>query len=102
MLAMCERIQDVRNIRIVDNSSLHANEKAWKLMDEETQQVFMTSAEAAVGAVIKMEPKILENDNDDLILEFQQDRAGVKGDVRDIVIRRNDIGYSLLKCRHLY
>lgn len=40
MLAMCERIQDVRNIRIVDNSSLHANEKAWKLMDEETQQVY--------------------------------------------------------------
>lgn len=101
MLAMCERIQDVRNIRIVDNSSLHANEKAWKLMDEETQQVFMTSAEAAVGAVIKMEPKILENDNDDLILEFQQDRAGVKGDVRDIVIRRNDIGWEIgLSIKH--
>lgn len=61
----------------------------------------MTSAEAAVGAVIKMEPKILENDNDDLILEFQQDRAGVKGDVRDIVIRRNDIGWEIgLSIKH--
>ena len=32
---------DMRKTRIVDNSSLHANEKAWALMDEEMQQTFM-------------------------------------------------------------
>ena len=38
--ALCE----MRKTKIVDNSSLHANEKAWMLMDEEMQQTFMISA----------------------------------------------------------
>ena len=44
--ALCE----MRKTRIVDNSSLHANEKAWALMDEEMQQTFMISAESSIAA----------------------------------------------------
>lgn len=80
--ALCE----MRKTRIVDNSSLHANEKAWALMDEEMQQTFMISAESAIDTVLEMEPKMSEGSSDELTLEFQKDGAGVKGDVRDIVI----------------
>lgn len=89
--ALCE----MRKTRIVDNSSLHANEKAWALMDEEMQQTFMISAESAIDTVLEMEPKMSEGSSDELTLEFQKDGAGVKGDVRDIVIRREDIEWEI-------
>ena len=92
---------EMRKTRIVDNSSLHANEKAWALMDEEMQQTFMISAESAIDTVLEMEPKMSEGSNDELTLEFQKDGAGVKGDVRDIVIRRNDIEWEIgLSIKH--
>lgn len=95
--ALCE----MRKTRIVDNSSLHANEKAWALMDEEMQQTFMISAESAIDTVLEMEPKMSEGSSDELTLEFQKDGAGVKGDVRDIVIRREDIEWEIgLSIKH--
>ena len=95
--ALCE----IRKTKIVDNSSLHANEKAWMLMDEQLQQRFLTSAEAAIDTVFEMEPRLSEKDNDELTLVFQKDGAGVKGDVRDIVIRREDIKWEIgLSIKH--
>ena len=55
------------------------------------QETFMISAEAAIDTVLELEPRMAEVDNDELTLEFQKDGQGVKGDVRDIVIRRKDI-----------
>lgn len=52
-MALCE----MRKTRIVDNSSLHANERAWALMDEEMQQTFIISAESAIDTVLEMETK---------------------------------------------
>lgn len=72
--ALCE----MRKTKIVDNSSLHANEKAWMLMDEEMQQTFMISAEAAINEVLEMEPRLSENDNDELTLEFQKMELALK------------------------
>lgn len=95
--ALCK----IRKTRIIDNSSLHANEKAWMCMDDETRKVLSISAEAAINTVFEMEPMMSENDNDELTLEFQKDNAGVKGDVRDIVIRRDDIGWEIgLSIKH--
>ena len=51
----------------------------------------MISAESAIDTVREMEPKMSEGSSDELTLEFQKDGAGVKGYVRDIVIRREDI-----------
>ena len=70
-------------------------------MDDETRKVLSISAEAAINTVFEMEPMMSENDNDELTLEFQKDNAGVKGDVRDIVIRRDDIGWEIgLSIKH--
>lgn len=96
-----QELHRLRNTRIVENSSLYANEKAWKLMDDEMQETFIISAEAAIEAVLELEPKLTEEGNDELTLELQKDGVGVKGDVRDIVIRRKDIGWEIgLSIKH--
>lgn len=87
--------------RIVENSSLVANEKAWSLMDEDMQEIFMTSAGAAIDMVLELEPRMAEVDSDELTLEFQKDGQGVKGDVRDIVIKRKNIEWEIgLSIKH--
>ncbi len=94
-------LHELRKTRIVENSSLAANEKAWLLMDDEMQETFMVSAGAAMNAVFELEPRLLEVDSDELTLEFQKDGEGVKGDVRDIVIKRKEIEWEIgLSIKH--
>ena len=94
-------LADVRTTSVVENSSLAANEKAWSLMTTELRQTFLTSAGAAIKTLLELEPKMPEADGDELTLTFQQDGEGIKGDVRDIVIRRKDIGWEIgLSIKH--
>ncbi len=94
-------IASSHKVRIVDNSSLAANKKAWTYMDKSMQELFKVSAYAAVDTIIELEPKISENTNEELLLEFQQDGAGIKGDVRDIVIKRKNQGWEFgLSIKH--
>ncbi len=101
MKTLYKALHEIRKTRIVRNSSLIANERAWKIMDEEMQETFMISANSAVDAVLEMEPKLTEDDGDELTLEFQKDDAGIKGDVRDVVIKRQDIQWEIgLSIKH--
>ena len=94
-------LSELRKTRIVENSSLAANEKAWLLMDEDMKETFMISAGAAIDTVLELEPRISEVDKDELTLELQKDGQGVKGDVRDIVIKRKDIEWEVgLSIKH--
>ena len=92
-------LSEQRKTRIVQNSSLIANERAWFLMDAEMQETLMISANAAIDAILELEPKLSENNGDELTLEFQKDGEAIKGDVRDIVIKRQEdeweIGLSI-------
>ncbi len=88
-------LHKLRKTRIVENSSLIANKRAWSIMNEEMQETFMISANAAIDTVLEMEPRLIENDGDELTLEFQKDGAGIKGDVRDIIIKRQDIQWEI-------
>ncbi len=91
----------VRKTRIIENSSLEANKHAWSVMTSDMQKTFISSANAAIETVLELEPRLLENDNDELTLEFQKDGEGKKGDVRDIVIKRNDIRWEIgLSIKH--
>lgn len=95
--ALCE----VRNTRIVNNSSLDANQRAWMDVSDEIRERFEISADSAVETILELEPRMSENDGDELLLEFQQDGAGKEGDVRDIVIKRNDIHWEIgLSIKH--
>ena len=96
MQTLYKAIAELRKTRIVENSSLVANEKAWSLMDEDMQEIFMTSAGAAIDMVLELEPRMAEVDRDELTLEFQKDGQGVKGDVRDIVIKKKILNGKLV------
>ena len=51
--------------------------------------------------VLELEPRMAEVDSDELTLEFQKDGQGVKGDVRDIVIKRKNIEWEIgLSIKH--
>ena len=96
-----ESLNDIRKTRIVDNSSLKANQKSWNRMDNDMQNTLLTSAGAAIETVFELEPRLTENSNDELTLEFQKDGAGIKGDVRDIVISRDGIQWEIgLSIKH--
>lgn len=70
-------------------------------LGEDMQETFMISAGAAVNTVLELEPRMAEMDNDELTLEFQKDGQGIKGDVRDIVIKRKDIEWEVgLSIKH--
>lgn len=96
-----QALSKIRNTAIVSNSSLEANKRAWDIMPEDLKEVFISSAEAAVDAVLELEPRMTENDDDILKLEPQKDNAGITGDVRDIVIKRDDIDWEIgLSIKH--
>ena len=77
MQTLYKTLSELRKTRIEKNSSLVANEKAWLRMDEETQDLFMFSASAAIDMILELEPRLSETDKDELTIEFQKDVKGV-------------------------
>ena len=101
MTALLELLKPLRKTDVVYNSSYEANEKAWNAISQEKQKLYTTSANAAVNTIVELEPMMDENSVDTLLLEFQRDEAGENGDVRDIVIHRDDIDWEIgLSIKH--
>ena len=99
--ALFDVLREKRNTQIVANTSLEANKRAWAVMSGDMQDLFRISACAAVETILELEPCMTENDNDILYLEFQKDHAGVRGDVRDIVLRRDALQWEVgLSIKH--
>lgn len=99
--ALYEALRPMRATNIVANSSFKANLSAWNTLGKETQDIFETSAKAAVNAIFELEPRMLDDCGDTLLLEFQRDEAGELGDVRDIVIKRDSIKWEVgLSIKH--
>ncbi len=99
--ALFNALNPIRKVQIVRNSSFAANERAWNIVSEEKRALFTASANAAVAAVLKFEPRMEENNGDVLCLVAQKDEAGKAGDVRDIVIRRDAIKWEVgLSIKH--
>lgn len=91
----------IRKTRIVSNSSLDANKRAWNMLNTNMQKLFKISAYSAVNAILELEPRMIEDDENELVLELQKDDAGTHGDVRDLVIRRNNIAWEIgLSIKH--
>lgn len=97
--ALFEEISKIRPTKIEMTDGYSAAKNAWDLMDEHIQAIYEESALAAVETLFELEPLIIEDGNDELLLKIQQDSKGEEGDVRDIlIIRRNiewEIGLSL-------
>ena len=96
-----EELEPYRDVTVVDNSSLETNKKAWDSMTPEKQETYSLSAKSAVYQLIDLEPLMTEESDDELTLSFQSDDAGVQGDVRDIVARRESLDWEIgLSVKH--
>lgn len=94
-------LSPIRKTKIVNNSSLDANKRAWNMMHADMQKLFEISAQSAVDTILELEPLMSENDGNELTLTFQKDDTGTQGDVRDIVIRRDSINWEIgLSIKH--
>lgn len=99
--ALFEALSPIRKTKIVNNSGLNSNKRAWKANSQEKRELFTVSANAAVDAILELEPLMVDNNGDMLNLEFQKDESGEAGDVRDIVIRRDEIEWEVgLSIKH--
>ena len=101
MRTLFETLDLLRETEVVCNSSYDANERAWNAISEEKRELYTISANAAVNTILELEPMMEENSEDRLLLEFQKDESGESGDVRDIVIRREDVNWEIgLSIKH--
>lgn len=99
--ALYNELSKIRQVQITKNSSFDANQRAWFTIDKESQERFELSAKSAVDTILELEPLMSENSADDLLLELQKDSSGIKGDVRDIVIKRENISWEVgLSIKH--
>ena len=99
--ALYNALHTERKTRISANSSLDANMRAWSAMTSDMQKLLKVSANAAIDTILELEPRMKENNDDELLLEFQRDTAGVQGDVRDIIVRRDSIKWEIgLSIKH--
>ncbi|WP_314923244.1 HaeIII family restriction endonuclease [Mogibacterium diversum] len=97
--ALNDEIKKLRPVKIETTDGYDAAKRAWNAIDNSLQVVMEESALAAVETLFELEPLIVEDGDDELVLKIQQDSRGEEGDVRDILmVRRNiewEIGLSL-------
>ena len=101
IMTLCEEIQKIRPAIVLLNSAYTANKNAWDSISKPLQQILTESAKAATATIFDMEPMILEQGEDMVVLKFQTDKEGKEGDVRDIVIARKDVQWEIgLSIKH--
>ncbi len=88
-------IESYRKVKIVHNSAYEANERAWNTLDSYSQEMFLLSAKATIQSIFEAEPRMIEPGEDELLLLFQTDDAGIRGDVRDLLVIRKDIQWEI-------
>jgi len=96
-----KEINKIRASEIEKNSNYEIAKRCWEIIDMDMQATLKQSALSAVYSIFDMEPLILEETHDKLILKLQKDSEGEIGDVRDILIIRNDIKWEIgLSIKH--
>lgn len=93
--AFREAFAKLRPVSIVENENYFNDQKAWNGLDSETKAIMRKQAESSIPTLYALEPNITENDGDILILRLQSDREGVVGDVRDILLIREEKNWSI-------
>lgn len=94
-------INKIRVSEIEKNSNYDIAKSCWEIIDMDMQETLEQSALSAVYSIFDLEPLILEETQDKLILKLQKDSEGEIGDVRDILIIRNDIKWEIgLSIKH--
>ena len=101
LITLEKEINKVRKAVIVKNDSYEVTKNAWENIDANLQLDLKKAALASVGSIFDLEPMILEDDNDEVGLLIQKDSQGEKGDVRDVLIVRNNVKWEIgLSLKH--
>lgn len=101
LITLSKEINKIRKAEIVHNTALNAATHAWSLVSAEIQSILKESAQNVVATIFDMEPMILEQTADVLQLKIQTDNEGKVGDVRDILISRQDVQWEIgLSIKH--
>lgn len=104
LVALGEIIVKFRNYEKVffeKNSSFEAATRAWNNTDGDFQDTIMKAARAMAKKLADLEPIMIENDDETIVLKIQKDEEGEKGDVRDILIIRGESGWEIgLSVKH--
>jgi hypothetical protein len=86
-----EAINAIRPAQIVSNSSYKAALRAWETLSCDEKNLYTLSAKSTIDTIFALEPNIVEQTDDVLLLYIQIDEKGTEADVRDIIIERKDI-----------
>ena len=66
LLILGKEISEIRPASIIKNSSYSAAENAWNTLSEEDKNKYTISAKAAVKRIFDLEPRIIEDGNDEI------------------------------------
>ena len=99
IMSLKDEISKVRPVNIIENSNYNQDKAVWERLDHHEQEVMTKEALAAIPTLMDLEPMIKDCNDDILVLKLQSDREGVIGDVRDILLIRDnetwEIGISV-------
>ncbi len=96
------RIGKVRAV-VINEKSIIASKSAWNTIDEHDQNTYIRASNAFIDTLFSAEPLIFEQNNSDdiVILSINRDTDAEKGDVRDIIIARENIRWNIgLSLKH--
>lgn len=101
LITLLEEISKIRPVKIEENSSYFAAERAWKTLTDSEKIIYKVSALAGVNTIFNLEPLILDDGDDEIELKIQSDDKGKLGDVRDALIIRRGIKWEIgLSVKH--
>jgi hypothetical protein len=96
VIALLEIVKPVRPIEVVENTSLViARNRYLNDITDSQRSDMLASAKAGMTAIIKMEPKIVEDGDDAITVSIQSDDVAKLGDIRDVLIIRRDIKWQI-------
>jgi hypothetical protein len=97
ILALKNIVSPVRSLRIEKNESLDiAKSRYSNDISTKEKNEMLLSATAGIETIIAMEPKIVEDGADELIISLQPDNiAKDLGDIRDVLIIRRSVEWEI-------
>ena len=94
-------INKIRKVKIEENNTYKTAKECWNLISDDLKQILTLSSLSAVYTLFDLEPIIVETSDEPLTLKMQKDSEGEAGDVRDIILIRNDIKWEIgLSIKH--
>lgn len=98
--AFYDRLNANNNCHIIEDACFEKAKRFFETLDDKTS--YILGARATIKFLLLLEPRLLTSTSEHpLILSLQPDRAGQKGDVRDILFVRSYDGWEIgLSCKH--